>query len=144
MAYKIGVASLDSEHIDVSFGAARTFLIYEVKEDNSYSLSEKRVWEETSCREEDSMHFCQDGRTKEGACASLGSGCGGANGNIPKLALVEDCRCIVCKKIGFQVQKQLERKAITSFDVEGNIGEALIKIISYFDRVDNHRSLRGL
>lgn len=42
-------------------------------------------------------------------------------GTFPKVQLLSDCRCIVCKKIGFNIQKQLEKLAlikITKLDIE--------------------------
>lgn len=144
MRYKIAVASSDEEHINVSFGAAFTFLIYEVEEDNSYHLSEKRVWNENPCRDNDSVSSCLHNRSEEGNCGSLSRGCGGAGLKASKLELVEDCRCLISKKIGFEIQKQLEKRAIAAFSIECKIEEALEKIVSYFDRVDNHRTLRGL
>lgn len=80
-------------------------------------------------------------------CASGGSGsdggCGGAGNGSAKVELISDCRCIVCKKIGFHIQKQLERKAISAFDVSCSVEEALEKISYYFKRIDNHESLRA-
>jgi hypothetical protein len=46
--------------------------------------------------------------------------------------------------VGFNVQKQFEKLAITSFDVDCTIAEAMDKITSYLDKVDNHQSLRGI
>lgn len=69
-------------------------------------------------------------------------GCGGAGEASKKVELVADCRCVVCKKIGFQIQKQLERKAISSFDVDCSVEEALNRISFYYGRMDKHESLR--
>lgn len=55
-----------------------------------------------------------------GGCGT-GGGCGSAGGTFPKVQLLSDCRCIVCKKIGFNIQKQLEKLAlikITKLDIE--------------------------
>lgn len=137
MSYKIAVASSDGKNVDVSFGGAEQFLIYEVEEEKSYHLLEVRDWKPES----------MDGLTpdcKGVDCRGEGNGCGGAGSNIPKLSLVEDCRCLICKKIGFQVCKQLEKKAITAFDIDCDVEEALSKITLYFDRVDHHRTLRGI
>jgi hypothetical protein len=41
------------------------------------------------------------------------------------------------------VRKQLEKKAVSAFDIEYPVNEALEKIAFYFDRLDNHKSLRG-
>ena len=62
---------------------------------------------------------------------------------ISKVDKIKDCRCIVCKKIGFQAQKQLERKAISVFDIEGSIDEILGKIIEYYRKLDQRRLKRN-
>lgn len=153
MSYKIAVASSDEINIDETFGAAKFFHIYEVT-DEVYVKSEIRVadgennthkeafWHlESNCVQENSKSSGNCG--KSGCNNGSGGGCAG-NGDVSwKVELLSDCRCIVCKKIGFHVQKQLERRAITAFDVSCSVEEALTKISSYFQKVDSHQSLRG-
>ena len=43
----------------------------------------------------------------------------------------------------FNITKQLEKLAITGFDVDCTIEEALKKITYYLEKVDGHQSLRG-
>lgn len=74
-------------------------------------------------------------------CSGRGHGCSGPADVSGRVAIIEDCRCVLCKKIGFQAQKQFEKKAISVFDVECEIKEALDKIISYYDKIDHHISL---
>ncbi|MBQ8913143.1 MAG: hypothetical protein IJ054_03770 [Lachnospiraceae bacterium] len=72
-----------------------------------------------------------------------GGGCGG-NGEVSfKISSLFDCRAVVCKKIGISAQKQFEKKAISYFDVSCSIEEALDKITFYYNRIDNHVSLRN-
>lgn len=146
MSYKIAVASSDGLQIDETFGAAKSFIIFEVA-DGVYRKLEERVFHEegtdndrisvvAGCNSSDS---CKTG----GGCDSgTGGGCGGAGEASEKVKLISDCRCVVCKKIGFHIQKQLERKAISAFDVTCPVEEALEKISHYFSRMDNHESLR--
>lgn len=137
MKYKIAIASQNGENIDVSFGGAKEFLIYEV-EDEHYIYLQKR-----SCPLEpgdDQLPGCEPGSTR-GGCGS-GGGCQHGE-NSPKIRLIEDCRVVICKKIGFGVCKQLERRSITAFDVQCSINEALDKITAYFAKVDGHQSLRN-
>lgn len=151
--YKIAVASSDGTSIDLSFGAADAFLIYQVYADNKYGLLEKRCWDSEAADAEQagcSSSSCSAG-TKESECSKAsdggcgsGSGCSGKGADIPKLGLIDDCRAILCRKLGFQVRKQLEKKAIAAFDIEYGIDEAMEKIVMYFDRVDNHKTLRGI
>ncbi|MDE6312662.1 MAG: hydrogenase [Lachnospiraceae bacterium] len=152
MSYKIAVASSDGKQIDESFGSAESFLIYEVA-DGTYRILEKRIFQQESGKgkelpaeeyaasgscgaERNCNHPIDCGNGTEG-------GCGGAGGSSAKVEVVSDCRCVVCRKIGFHIQKQLERKAISAFDVSVPVDEALAKIAYYFERMDNHVSLRG-
>jgi hypothetical protein len=151
MAYKIAVASKDGTKVDLSFGEVFLFYIYEA-EGTNYKLYEKRKYElpvgagpQTANSPEKrgcgSAGGC--GAAKESVCGN-GGGCGSAGGTFPKVELIRDCRCVICKKIGFQVQKQFEKLAITGFDVDCTVEEALQKITAYLDKIDKHQSLRGI
>lgn len=146
MSYKIAVASSDGKQIDETFGSAGRFIIYEVAGDVPKKLEE---------REFDNKEADQDavsalaGCNPSGGCGNAGGGgcgagggCGGAGEVSAKVELISDCRCIVCRKIGFHIQKQLEQRAISAFDVNCSVEEALEKISYYFGRMDNHKSLR--
>lgn len=152
MSYKIAVASSDGIHIDKTFGAAKEFLIYEVT-DEAYVKSEVRAAEKVRNAADEAAQpqkesGLQDGCGNTGGCgkdgcnSQTGGGCSGGGEVSGKVELVSDCRSIVCKKIGFHIQKQLERKAITSFDVDCTVEEALQKITAYFHKVDTHQSFR--
>lgn len=160
MAYKIAVGSSDGINVDLKFGEVTKFLIYEVDEEI------KKVEEREAAPESDSEtvgfndknsvkpgneagNLGQGCQNKESGCAGNSEGCGGSGGGCggpsavsAKVELISDCRCVVCKKIGFQAQKQFEKKAISVFDVECSIKEALDKISFYYSRVDRHESLR--
>ena len=123
MAYKIAIGSSDKIHVDLKFGEVSKFLIYEV--DSDIKLIEERIVEE-GCAEKKS---CSEG------CSGHGGGCGGSEEVISRVSLIDDCRCVVCKKIGFQAVKQFEKKAISVFDVECLVEEALKKITDYYKRV---------
>jgi hypothetical protein len=158
MSYKIAVASGDGINIDLSFGAASAFDIYEA-EGTVYRLSETRQYVPLRENEADAPGR-RDSASQEngvcspasGQCGSCGSqsgcnssgGCGGGGEASSKVQLISDCRCIICKKIGFPIQKQLEKLAITGFDVDCTVEEALTKITAYLDKIDNHQSLRGI
>lgn len=148
MAYKIAAASSDGVYIDLSFGAADSFYIYEIDEENQYHFCEIRKYTENAGTDFTSyQEACHDtgcsgiAGNREGC---QGTGCNGQNKSPMKIALIEDCRCILCKKLGFQVQKQLEKKAITAFAIDLKIDDAIRKIAEYFDRVDHHKNLRGI
>lgn len=142
MSYKIAVASSDGKQIDKTFGSAEAFIIYEV-DGEEYIIAEQRIFH--ADENTDTSEDCNP----SGGCGG-GNGCGSGNGcsggslnGSAKVELISDCRCIVCKKIGFHIQKQLERKAISAFDVSCSVEEALDKIIKYYIRIDRHESLRG-
>lgn len=139
--YKIAVTSSDGIQIDRSFRDASVFTIFEVRDDGSYQEKELRTWsltqsENTGCETKDNS--CN----KQVRSCGYGTGCGGANS--PKVELIADCRCLICTRIGFKIQKQLEKRAISSFDVECSISEALHKIIPYFERMDHHQPVIGI
>lgn len=136
MSYKIAIASSDERTIDLKFGSATSFLIYEVRDDGTWERLERRSVSESVDTEAPSS--C--GETRE----CLGGGCHSSGPSNPRVDLIADCRCVLCKKTGNPIQKQMDKKAISSFDITGEIEEALHKIVQYFYRVDHHHSLRGI
>lgn len=142
MSYRIAIASSDNENVNISFGEAEAFLIYEVDDNRVPHLIEERKWDGVELTQAAKQCFGAEGCKSVGGCGGA-VGCGAGDGNIPKLELISDCRCLVCKKIGFRVEKQLEKKAIVAFDIEYPIQDVLKNIIFYFDKVDNHQSLRN-
>ena len=145
MSYKIALASSDGKQIDESFGSAKSFMIYEVV-DGKYNFLEERIFqqEESGKDTESLVEKCAASGSCEieGSCnnqtagcgSGAGGGCGGAGESSAKVELISDCRCIVCQRIGFHIQKQLERKAISAFDVSVSVEEALTKIAYYFSQ----------
>lgn len=172
MSYKIAVASSDGKQVDETFGSAKRFLIYEV-EGEAYEQTEEQVFQpRAEDGQSISGEVCSQGGSHPGerpkdvesgvnhGCGGNGCGCGsgkdcgpgagqgcgnghGCGGMSEKVELVLGCRCVICKKIGFQVVKQLERKGISYFDVSCSVEEALSKVTGYFYKLDNHKSLRG-
>ena len=136
MSYKIALASSDGVNVDEHFGAASSFLIYEVSDEGAFSLLERRTYDGGD--EAASSGGCNPA---PGSCGGQGKGCGQGAAVSAKVRLVEDCRSVVAAKIGFNVTKQLEKKAISGFDVDCTVQEALEKITKYFHSVDNHVSL---
>ncbi len=132
MSYKIAYASTDGIQIDRSFGGAEKFTIVEVTE-GRYHIIETRTVDTSKVPE-----------TEEGCAGACGNagGCGQGKGASLKVDMIADCRCIICLKVGFHIQKQLERLAIVTFDVDCTVEEALDKIIAYYERVDGHKTVR--
>lgn len=137
MAYKMAVGSSDGVNVDLKFGEVDTFLIFEA-EGLEYKLLERRkVTSSTSrCATASGNTELNLGSCKSSGCGGKQNGCSGPAEIIHKVEKIQDCRCIVCKKIGFQAQRQLEKKAISVFDIEGSIGGILEKIIAYYGKID--------
>ncbi|SES90936.1 NifB/NifX family molybdenum-iron cluster-binding protein [[Clostridium] polysaccharolyticum] len=132
--YRIAIGSSNGEIVDLKFGEVSEFIIYEA-EGEQYRLLERRLVREEALSQNE---FCNSGCGTNG-CSGNGKRCSGPSDVLKKVALIEDCRCVVCKKIGFQAQKQFEKKAVSVFDVECPVSEALDKITSYYNKVDKHQ-----
>ncbi len=146
MAYNIAVGTSDGVNVDLKFGEAQSVYIYEADE-NGFRFKEIREVadkNETVQNNEVTQSGCADksGCTPGNGCKGGGHGCGGPDGLEEKIKAVSDCRCVVFKKVGFQAQKQLERKTISVFDIEIAIDDALAKITDYYKKIDNHDSFR--
>ena len=139
--YKIAVGSSDGENVDLKFGEVKNFSIFEVENGKS-RLAEIRTVDSSAGNENTRSCGGSSEGCVSGGCGGKGGGCGGSDGVIQKVEQISDCRCIVCKKIGFQAQKQLERKAISVFDVEGPINEILEKITAYYEKLEQRRRVR--
>ena len=140
LAYKIAVGSSNGIHVDLKFGEVTKFLIYEVTDE--IRLLEERIVYNDIETQVISENVCNTSGCSSEGCRGNGSGCNGSSDMISKVSLISDCRCVVCKKIGFQAQKQFEKKAISVFDVECKIDEALEKITFYYGKIDRHESFR--
>ena len=142
MAYKIAVGSSDGINVNLKFGEVTKFLIYEVSDE--IRLVEERIVRNDTEIQKINENSCNISGCSKEDCGGNGSGCNGSSDVISKVVLISDCRCVVCKKIGFQAQKQFEKKAISVFDVECEVNEALEKIAFYYGKMDKHESFRKL
>lgn len=143
MSYKIAIGSSDGINTDLKFGEVEEFLVYEVEKDK-FRLAEKRIVpKKENQKKQEENEACKKSGCNSKGCGGNQTGCMGAADVSAKVELIADCRCVVCKKIGFQAQKQFERKAISVFDVECTIADAIAKISYYYDKIDNHQSLKG-
>lgn len=126
MGIKVAIATSDGLNIDLHFGQAKSFLLYEFK-DGKFELSEKR-----EVPVDDSTFACPGGG---GGCGGSGGGCGGgaASGPLaPAVELLLDCRAVVAAQIGQGMRRQLERNAISVFDIEISVEDALKKLAAYY------------
>lgn len=146
MSIKVAIASSDGLNIDLHFGQTKSFLIYELK-GSKFELTEKRevpVVENESTSpdtpsESDFGSGCGGGGFgcgSGGGCGGSGGGCGGGAGGplAPAVELLLDCRSVVAAQIGQGMGRQLQRKAISVFDIELPINEALEKLTAYYTK----------
>lgn len=146
MALKVAIASSDGKNVDLHFGKAKDFLIYELQ-GSSFSFLEKRKVPESTAEtlsKEDSFSanetssagcepsFC-------GGCGSGGGGgcCGGGGSGpvLPSVELLLDCRAIIAAQIGGNIRRQFEKNAVSCFDIELSIDEALKKLAAYYTKI---------
>lgn len=141
MTYKIAVVSTDGINVDGHFGKTDFFRIVHVEDDGSYSINEIRRALEADISGASGNSCCTGSKAFAGGCG--GGGCGPSDSRIAaKIQTISDCRCVLFARCGVSTQKQLQRKEITTFQIEMPLLEALAKIIKYYNRVDNHISLR--
>lgn len=144
MSYKVAIASSDGRHVDLPFGEAPEFLIYEVDGNGEYVFTETRKWEEEALPAGSGHEVVPEKERGCGPvpCTGNGTRCGGAY--LRKVELVEDCRAVICSDIGFKVRKQFASRTISVFDITGDIQKIIETIISYYDRIDHHRTPSGV
>ena len=139
MAYKIAVASSDGINVDLHFGEAKSFHIYEVDDAGNFTEGQIRKYDESQETAGKKNSECCGGQKESGSCGGHGNGCTGAAS--AKVQIISDVRAVIAEKIGFNVTKQLEKKAISSFDVDVTVKEALEKVTAYYFKIDNHQTL---
>ena len=129
MAYKIAVATSDNLNVNQHFGGADSFKIYSAENLDFQLLEERKVTVVRSENQEGCQGGCNGGN---------GGGCSGGS-MTETVGLVADCRAVVATKIGRNARQQLEAKAISVFDVDVPVGEALSKIVGYYYKIDNRK-----
>ena len=147
MGYKMAVATSDGVNIDLHFGQTEVFTIYQVNEDGSYQVAEKRKVGEHGARgdsdESDVGATAGCGSGNGSGCGSGSGGGGGCGGGRKKniiIETIEDCKAVLCAKCGAGTETELGKKRIASFVIEKRIDEALEKIISYYAHTNKKRS----
>lgn len=142
MAYRIAIATSDGTNIDGHFGSTPSFKIYEVEGDDVRVVEDRQVAVTSKEQSETAASCGQQSGCGGGGCGhGHGGGCGGDQSSdlLDRIEQLSDCRSVVCKKIGFQAQKTMERRAVSSFEVDTTVEEALRKITFYFGRIDRNR-----
>ena len=132
MSIKVAIASSDSLNIDLHFGQTSQFHIYELRGDH-FEFLETRDVPKAAQTEDDSSAFAGGCGGSGFGCGS-GGGCGGGAGGplAPAVELLLDCRAVVAAQIGQGMGRQFQRNAISVFDIELPIEEALNKLAAYY------------
>lgn len=133
MSIKVAIASSDKTNIDLHFGQASQFEIYELNGDHFDFLETREAPKAEQTAEE--VPAGDAGCSSGFGCGSgCGSGCGGGAGGpvSPVVESLLDCRAIVAAQIGLNVRRQFERNAVSVFDIELPIEKALSKLAAYY------------
>ena len=134
MGLKIAVATSDGLNVDLHFGQAAQFSIYELRGDN-FKLLEKRAAPKNQNQDAEEQNAGAGCGGFGGGCGSgSGGGCcaGGGGALSPAVENLLDCRAIIAAQLGANVRRQFERNAISCFDIELPIEEALKKLAAYY------------
>ncbi|MBQ1661413.1 MAG: hypothetical protein II054_02815 [Treponema sp.] len=136
MGIKVAIASSDGINIDLHFGQAKQFAIYEL-ESGHFAFLENR--------DAPNSEQASDDTSPSGCGGGFGGGCGGGNGcgssggpASPRVELLLDCRSIVAAQVGQNVRRQFERNAVSVFDIELPIQEALEKLAAYYTKFEEN------
>lgn len=132
MGIKVAIASSDGKNIDLHFGQAGQFAIYELNGDHFAFLENRDAPRSAEASDDTAPMGSGCGGGGCGGCGG-GAGCGSSGGPVsPVVELLLDCRSIVAAQIGQNIRRQFERNAVSVFDIELPIDEALQKLASYY------------
>ena len=138
--FKIAIASSDGKNVDLHFGKAAGFLIYEF-DGEKFSQTEMRKAPAplTEASAAESAPQAESGGCGSGGCAGCTGGGGCCSRGGAKLASVEllsDCRAVIAAQIGGNVRRQFERSVISCFDVDYPVETVLEKLSAYYKKID--------
>lgn len=132
MDVKIAFATSDGKNVDTHFGMASAFQIYQLV-DGTFTFIEERVVPTESKNAEQNQDCGQKSSSGCGDGSGHGCSCGGAESS-PAVDLLLDCTAVVAARFGRNVIRQFERHAISVFDVEVPVDEALKKLSAYYSK----------
>ena len=119
MGIKIAIATSNGDYVDGHFGAAPSFEIYELVENDFQKIEDRVIKLPEDYKPAETTSSC--------ACACAGL--------IPyKVEALKDCKAVVCLRIGPGAKRQLENNGISAFDIECSVDEALEKLAAYYKK----------
>lgn len=137
MSFRIAAASSDGVNVDLHFGHAESFYIYEVQSDGSYELVNVAAVPEKE--EGGSRELIRVENRSAGGCSGGGCGSGGGCHTIASFSMNSDflggSRYVLAAKVGKGIEKALLKNGITAFSVELPIEQAIAKIAVYEKRL---------
>lgn len=134
MSYKIAVATSDGQAVDLSFGECEKFQIYEVNAQGDCTAVETRI-----CQNDLKGAGGRTDRKTAAGCGCQGGGNACTTMHGAKVERLSDCRCILCIRAGEKVKKLFDAKAVTLFEIKGDIPALMKKIIIYYARINGRR-----
>lgn len=131
MSIKVAVTTSDRQNIDLHFGAADAFCIYELSDKGEAQLTEVRnipaEW----------VTGVRTGMQSKGCC-------GKNQGNITSIAgLLGDCKYLLTVKIGPHPYKVMQSKGISCLEISCPIREAMEKLSAYRKRISGSRNMQN-
>lgn len=106
--YKIAVASSDGIVVNMHFGRADTFWVYEVDKAGKYELLETRR----------ATPVCMGGNHDEEKL-------------LENIRRFQDCKYILVSRIGMGAANKMEQLGIVPMELPGMIGESIGRLITY-------------
>jgi predicted Fe-Mo cluster-binding NifX family protein len=142
MSFKIAVATSDEETVDLHFGSAPAFLLWEVSDSGELLNSEKRI---VKTGTEEDVPAAPREKTAGCGCGGRAGGCAvRVSPRIQKAAeLLSDCEYLLAAGIGPGGENALKAQGITPFEITGGVREAIGKIAAYKERQNKPRKPRG-
>ena len=144
MSTKVALVSSDGLKIDLHFGQAKEFFIYELQKDAFVQIERRELAvnsREATLRQDQGPQREDQGPQDEAfCCPGGGESCGGCGGGsagplAPAVELLLDCQAVIAAQIGQNMRRQFERNAISVFDIELQVSEALEKLAAYYSKL---------
>lgn len=132
MGYKVAIASTEGIAVDVHFGQADSFAIFEV--DSSTGHGEFLEWREAA----ESLQCSDDSGCGVAAePAACGGVCGGGSGHDPRhlrqiAERLRDSTYVLVAKIGGRANAVLASHGLHVIEASGDVGPALVKLNRYY------------
>jgi predicted Fe-Mo cluster-binding NifX family protein len=115
MSWKVAVTSADGVLINQHFGHAKWFFIYNLENDGSFALVEKR----------DATPWCREDNPERDTH--------GASSEIA--AAISDCTAVLTARIGPPARQKLELAGLEVYEQPSAIEDALPKLAAYYSKI---------